>query len=97
MSAIARPRAGAWAALGLRDGRCPVGLVTSADAGTVTVRLKSWATGGLMAEEITVPLDDVLEIAEASDWHLGRDGERVYDDRHLGDFQTAWTEERADR
>lgn len=88
---------GEWLALGLRDGRCPVGAVTAVNGHGVTVQLKSWMTGGLMDERLTATWDEISLVQKALDWTAGPDGERIYDDRHLGAFQTWWREEVGDR
>lgn len=80
---------GTWVALGLRDGRCPVGEITAVDQHRLTVQLTSFLTGCLMDRYVTVDRDDVLEFEVASDYEI-RGGQKVWLDRNLGTFQTDW-------
>lgn len=86
---------GDWAALGLADGRCPVGEVVATDSTWIALRLKEWLMGGLTDEIIAVRWTEIERItlaypedAAPGEGPYGR--QRVMQDGHLGDFQTAW-------
>lgn len=97
---------GDWVALGLQDGRCPVGEIAAMDDIWVSLRLKNFLDGGIDRKaiacrwtevervEIAYPEDAFTDINDTDDWrdraslHLAP---RVMNDRHLGEFQTAWT------
>lgn len=85
-------QAGDWVALGLRDGRCPVGGIVAVTDQWITVRLKSFLDGGLTDRVVAVRWEDVeqaelalREHAQESEWEGF-----VMQDEHLGEFQTAW-------
>lgn len=82
---------GDWAALGLKDGRCPVGGVMAIDATWVSLRLKSFLHGGLMNQIEMIRWDTIerVELAYPEDAEEGHFGSEM-DDQHLGQFQTAW-------
>lgn len=83
---------GDWVALGLRDGRCPVGEIAALDDTWVSIRLKSFWDGHITHHATAVRWDDIarVELAYPEDSTPHSDGIRVMDDEHLGEFQTAW-------
>lgn len=82
---------GDWAAFGLRDGRCPVGEITALSNLWVSVRLKEFLMGELTNQVVALRWSDVerVELAYPEDAYIEH-GQRRMDDRHLGEFQTAW-------
>lgn len=91
-------QAGDWVALGLANGRCPVGEIAAVDETWISLRLKDFWQGTITARAIAVRWDDVrrVEIAYPEDTRAADPEEdlagarRVMNDQHLGDFQTAW-------
>lgn len=81
---------GAYVAIGMRNGKCPVGYVDHIDDQWITLILKSWLTGYYNHERRTYRLDDVEQICYA---FLTSDG--LVNDDHLGTFQSAWLAEHA--
>jgi hypothetical protein len=72
-------------ALGLSDGRCPVGEVVERSDGVVTLALYSWLSGHFGVGELTVRERDVVETVTARE--LG-DDEKVAEG--YGAFQLVW-------
>lgn len=85
-------QAGDWIALGLVDGRCPVGEVVAVDDTWVSVRLKDFMWGGLTNHIVAERWDTVgrVELAYPEDAQEDGGHPRLMDDEHLGEFQTAW-------
>ena len=87
---------GDWVALGLEDGRCPVGEIAALDDQWISIRLKSYLDGSIMhlADWIAVRWDEIkrVEIAYREDaaYDEAWGGGNLMDDEHLGEFQTAW-------
>lgn len=83
---------GDWAALGLDDGRCPVGQVEAIDETWVSLRLKNFWEGVLTHSVVAVRWSEVrrVELAYPEDATKDYNGRRLMDDEHLGTFQTAW-------
>ncbi len=83
---------GDWVALGLTDGRCPVGEIAAYDDTWVSLRLKDWLSGTITNHAIAVRWTQIerVELAYPEDGTTDRSGPRIMDDEHLGDFQTAW-------
>jgi len=81
---------GDWAALGLRSGRCPVGLVESMDQDHIGLRAVEFVLGSLTEWVYLVPRSE-LELAlviyppmeDMPDYWLNK----------MGNFQTRWKEE----
>jgi len=89
---IAPIQPGDWIALGLRDGRCPVGEVEAMDDTWLSVRLKSFLHGGLDERVVAERWSDVSRVELAYPEDATQDGSgRVMHDEHLGEFQTAWS------
>lgn len=83
---------GDWAALGLKDGRCPVGGITAIDETWVSIRLKNFMLGNLEHHIEAVRWDDIerIVLAYPEDADTTSQPYSVMDDDHLGDFQSAW-------
>jgi hypothetical protein len=78
---------GDWVALGLEDGRCPVGEIEAMDSGWISVRKKSFLTGRLMPDITVVRWVEIVRIEAA--YREDKSGGEMRDE-HLGDFQAAW-------
>lgn len=93
---LAPIQAGDWIALGLADGRCPVGEVVALDGVWISVRLKEFLLGTLSNHIVAVRWSEVerVELAYPEDAVPDEDppsrGGRLMDDEHLGEFQTNW-------
>ena len=89
---------GDWVALGMQDGRCPVGGVVATDDTWVAIRLKDFLSGTLTGHVIAERWDNVerVEIAypelatEPDTMEEFMGAERRMQDEHLGTFQSAW-------
>jgi predicted GIY-YIG superfamily endonuclease len=75
-------KVGAFVAVGMVDGRCPVGEVVALDESWLTIRGKDWLTGLYCLPERALRLVDISEVFFAD---RGRDG--VVLDHHLADIQ----------
>lgn len=87
-----------WTAIGLTDGRCPVGIVEHSDHDAVHLRLISAWTGEPMDERVIVRWADVAAyvVVPVTAGQPDRDGYTVMPDEPLWDFQTRWTERHRD-
>lgn len=87
---------GAVVAMGMKNGECPVGIVTSADDTFVVLDLYSWITGyfGYQTRAYRIGLIDELLFGEVLNdppkWMVVEKGQVVYDIDPLADFQTRW-------
>ena len=79
---------GSFVALGLTNGKCPIGVVICADDTWVTLGLKEFFLGYYDQERRSYRLDDIQEIVHA---FKGRDG--LVDDENLARFQSRWIKE----
>jgi hypothetical protein len=84
-------------ALGLANGKCPVGIVKESFEDGLTLVLFSWLIGDFSGDEVWVPYSQIRARKQASFLSPERakaDGygwsEKVYDMDPLADFQTSW-------
>ena len=75
---------GNFVAVGMTNGKCPVGVILYVDEGWITLGLKSYLTGYYDQERCTYRMSDVRVVVHAQ----VRDG--IVDDDHLAEFQTRW-------
>jgi len=97
---IAPYQVGDWVALGLSDGRCPVGEIAALDDTWISVRLKDFMWGSLTNQirairwtevqrvELAYPEDATKPAPDSAEGFFG--ATKIMDDKHLGEFQTAW-------
>lgn len=76
---------GTHVAIGLADGRCPVGEVVAVDD-FVTLRLKDWLTGYYEGPLRCIPVSQVQDVELADEDFNGN----VWDE-NLANFQACWT------
>lgn len=92
IEAVGLLKRGEVVALGMRDGRCFIGLVTYLESMFVTLALYSFFTGQFDARKIGIRVTEIDEIL----W-----GEEItpdlWDIDPLGDFQTQWIDAAAAR
>lgn len=96
--------AGGAYALGLADGRCPVGIVKALDADGVTLELFNWLIGmfdspdrwiafSAIRESLRAEVEDLTPGERASDgFYYNEAIKSLFLMDPLGDFQTAWEE-----
>jgi hypothetical protein len=82
---------GDMVALGLRDGRCPVGGIAAMDGTWISLRLKNFFDGATTEKVVAVRWEEIerVELAYREDSIEGPMGEELQDE-HLGEFQSAW-------
>lgn len=76
---------GDYVAIGMSDGKCPVGYVDFVDDQWVTLILKSWLTGCYDLERRSYRMDKAEHITYAQKINDG-----LVDDDHFAAFQTEW-------
>ncbi|MFG1846852.1 hypothetical protein [Micromonospora carbonacea] len=81
-------RPGDVLAVGLDNGKCPVGIVTAANADMFRLDLYSWPLGRFTAGTMVIKFEQVQEIAPLA----VQDDDGVYQMEPLREFQTSWTE-----
>lgn len=82
-------RVGNVYALALRNGECPVGLITAGDRDGVTIDLYSWMTQLFAAGEMWIDAEDISRWKRAEREELA--DRTVFHMDPLGDYQTEWT------